>query len=173
MSGCPFSGAAAAVGPESMAQTSVSRRRVLAGAAGLAAGPVLSGIGAPTAAAQVPTPTPTPPVTPAPAAAAALSKLRNGRALKGAHGVGDPRVADIALRYGRDREARFGVMFKRLPAFNPPDALLTALAVKMNDNKAPLNDVKDSDVAFDIGNTTPSAESRLMNSRRCSMWFPW
>ena len=28
-------------------------------------------------------------------------------------------------------------------------ALLTALAVKMNDGKAPLNDVKDSDVAFD------------------------
>ena len=40
-------------------------------------------------------------------------------------------------------------MFKRLPAYNPPDALLTALAVKMNDGKAPLNDVKDSDVAFD------------------------
>jgi hypothetical protein len=40
-------------------------------------------------------------------------------------------------------------MFKRLPAFNPPDALLTALAVKMNDGKAPLTDVKDSDVAFD------------------------
>ena len=49
MSGCPFSGAAAAVGPESSAQTSVSRRRVLVGAAGLAAVPVLSGIGAPTA----------------------------------------------------------------------------------------------------------------------------
>ena len=56
---------------------------------------------------------------------------------------------DIAIRFGRDREARFGVMFKRLPAYNPPDALLTALAVKMNDGKAPLNDVKDSDVAFD------------------------
>ena len=82
-------------------------------------------------------------------ASAALTKLKKGRALKGAHGVGDPRGSDIALRFGRDREARFGVMFKRLPAYNPPDALLTALAVKMNDGKAPLNDVKDSDVAFD------------------------
>jgi hypothetical protein len=148
MSVCPFSGAAAAVAQDSLAQTSVSRRRVLVGAAGLAAVPVLSGIGAPTAAAQVvPTPAATP--TPAPAPSAALAKLKKGRALKGAHGVGDPRGSDIALRYGRDREARFGVMFKKLPAYNPPDALLTALAVKMNDGKAPLNDVKDSDVAFD------------------------
>ena len=150
MSGCPFSGAAAAVAQESLAQTPVSRRRVLVGAAGLAAVPVLSGIGAPTAAAQVvPTPVATPAPAPTPAASAALAKLKKGRALKGAHGVGDPRGSDIALRFGRDREARFGVMFKRLPAYNPPDALLTALAVKMNDGKAPLNDVKDSDVAFD------------------------
>ena len=126
----------------------MSRRRVLAGAAGLAAVPVLSGMGG-TAHAQVPAPTPTPaPVAPAPAAA--LANLKKGRALKGAHGVGDPRGYDIALRAGRDREARFGVMFKRLPAYNPPDALLTALAVKMNDGKAPRGDVKDSDVTFDI-----------------------
>ena len=66
MSGCPFSGAAAAVAQESLAQTPVSRRRVLVGAAGLAAVPVLSGIGAPTAAAQVvPTPVATPAPTPA------------------------------------------------------------------------------------------------------------
>ena len=161
MAGCPFSGAAAAVGPESPAQTSVSRRRVLVGAAGLAAVPVLSGIGAPTAAAQVvPTPVATPAPAPTPAASAALTKLKKGRALKGAHGVGDPRGSDIALRFGRDREARFGVMFKRLPAYNPPDALLTALAVKMNDGKAPLNDVKDSDVAFDI-ETIPAGYTYL------------
>jgi hypothetical protein len=40
-------------------------------------------------------------------------------------------------------------MFKRLRAFSPPDALLLALAAQMNDGKAPLSDVKDSDVAFD------------------------
>ncbi len=46
------------------------------------------------------------------------------------------------MKLGRDREARFGLMFKRLPAYNPTDALLTALAVKMNDGKAPLNDAR-------------------------------
>jgi hypothetical protein len=144
MSGCPFSGAAGRA-----AETSVSRRRVLAGAAGLAAVPVLAGIAPAAAQPVVPAPVPRPAPTPTPAAAGALAKLQRGRAVKGAHGIGDPRGSDIALRYGRDREARFGVMFKRLPAYNPPDALLTALAVKMNDGKAPLNDVKDSDVAFD------------------------
>jgi Animal haem peroxidase len=144
MGGCPFSGA----GAGGAAGGSVSRRRVLAGAAGLAALPVLSGVGGTALAAPAPAvPTATPAV-PAPVASA-LAKLKKGRALKGAHGVGDPRGYDIALRAGRDKEARFGVMFKRLPAFNPPDALLSALAVKMNDGKAPLNDVKDSDVAFD------------------------
>ena len=140
MGGCPFSGGGAAVGP-------VSRRRVLAGAAGLAALPVLAGLGG-TAQAAVPLPVPGPTPTPAPAAAAALARLRKGRALTGAHGVGDPRGCDIGLR-ARTTEARFGVMFKALPAYNVPDALLKTLAAKMNDGKQPLNDVKDSDVAFD------------------------
>ena len=141
MGGCPFSGAGGG---------SMSRRRVLAGAAGLAALPVLAGVGNVAAAAPLPTPAPTPTPAAVPGVnAAALAKLKKATALKGAHGVGDPRGYDIALRAGRDKEARFGVMFKRLPAFNPPDALLTALAVKMNDGKAPLSDVKDSDVAFD------------------------
>jgi hypothetical protein len=144
MGGCPFSGAA-----ETVAETSVSRRRVLFGAAGLAAVPVLAGIAPAAAQPVVPAPGPRPAPTPTPGAAAALAKLQKGRATKGAHGVGDPRGSDIVLRFGRDREARFGTMFKRLQAFNPPDALLTALALKMNDGKAPLNDVKDSDVAFD------------------------
>jgi heme peroxidase len=141
MGGCPFSGAGAG--------DPVSRRRVLAGAAGLAALPVLAGMGG-VAQAAVPAPVPTPaPTTVSAPAAAALTKLKKGRALKGAHGVGDPRGCDIALRAGRTTEARFGVMFKNLPAYNPPDALLSALAVKMNDGKQPLSDVKDSDVAFD------------------------
>ena len=141
MGGCPFSGAGAG--------ETVSRRRILAGAAGLAALPVLAGV-AGTAQAAVPAPIPTPaPTTASAPTSAALTKLKKGRALKGAHGVGDPRGCDIALRAGRTTEARFGVMFKTLPAYNPPDALLSALAVKMNDGKQPLNDVKDSDVAFD------------------------
>jgi Animal haem peroxidase len=141
MGGCPFSGGGVAAGP-------VSRRRVLAGAAGLAALPVLAGVGG-TAEAAVPIPAPTPAPTVTPGAASALAKLKKGRALTGAHGVGDPRGYDIALRAGRNAEARFGVMFKALPAYNPSDALLKALAVKMNDGKQPLSDVKDSDVAFD------------------------
>ena len=140
MGGCPFSGAGAS-GP-------VSRRRVLAGAAGLAALPVLAGV-AGTAQAATPTAAATPTPTTSSAAASALAKLKRGRAVKGAHGVGAPRGRDIAVKLGRDKEARFGVMFKRLPAYNPPDELLSALAVKMNDGKAPLDDVKNSDVAFD------------------------
>ena len=45
---------------------------------------------------------------------------------KWSHAVGDPRGTDIAKAVGRTKEARFGVMFKRLPAFTPPDALLIA-----------------------------------------------
>jgi hypothetical protein len=132
MGGCPFSGAGGGTG--------VSRRRVLAGAAGLAAVPVLSGLGATAEAA---------PVVTAPRGGAAAAAVSRARALVGAHGKGDPRGSDIAVKLGRDKEARFGLMFKQLPAFSPPDALLTALAAKMNDGKAPLNDVKFSDTAFD------------------------
>ena len=148
MSGCPFSGAATAVAQSRGADVGVatpgagrgrrSRRRARAVRHRRPQRP-------PPRWSRHPSRRPRPPRVPS----AALTKLKKGRALKGAHGVGDPRGSDIALRFGRDREARFGVMFKRLPAYNPPDALLTALAVKMNDGKAPLNDVKDSDVAFD------------------------
>lgn len=119
--GCPFGGADTPV---------VSRRRLLAGAAGLAALPALGGFGARAAAAQ-------------PAGSRAAR-----RAARGSHAVGDPRGIRIA-RLGRDREARFGLMFKRLPPFAPDDALLRDLAAAMNDRKAPLTDVRDSDAAFD------------------------
>ncbi|MHA6791952.1 peroxidase family protein [Pseudonocardia bannensis] len=134
MGGCPFSGAA------TVTDQRVSRRRVLAGAAGLATLPVLAGVGGTAVAA---------PSGPVAAPAPTQAVRGRARAMRGAHGIGDPRGSDIAVRFGRDREARFGVMFKRLPAFNPPDALLTALALRMNDGKQPLSDVKDSDVEFD------------------------
>lgn len=70
------------------------------------------------------------------------------RAVKGSHGRG-LRGMDIATRYGRDKEARFGLMFKRLPAYSPSDSVLRGMAQQMNDGKAPLADVRDSDVAFD------------------------
>jgi hypothetical protein len=143
--GCPFSGAGAR-DDGGGARGGLSRRSVLAaGLAGLAAVPVMGGtaFAAPERRAA-----PTP--TPAPAPAATPQVTRRARAARASHAVGNPRGADIAVRVGRDREARFGVMFKQLPAFNPPDALLTALAASMNDGKLPLSDVKDSDVEFDI-----------------------
>ncbi|WP_336029996.1 peroxidase family protein [Geodermatophilus sp. FMUSA9-8] len=111
----------------------MSRRSVLAGLAALAVLPVLGG----TAQAA--------PAAPAPARPAAARR----RAPRASHAVGDPRGSDVAVRNGRGSEARFGLMFKQLPAFDPPDALLAGLAVAMNDGKRPLSDVADSDVAFD------------------------
>jgi hypothetical protein len=127
--GCPFSGAAG--GPK------VSRRSVLAGLTALALTPVVGGVSLSGGTGGGAT---------AVAAGAAPTKKR--RAARGSHSA-DQRGMDIAVKAGRDKEARFGLMFKKLPSFNPPDALLTALAVQMNDGKPPLNDVKDSDVEFD------------------------
>ncbi|MGY1733056.1 heme peroxidase family protein [Geodermatophilus sp. SYSU D01045] len=109
---------------------------MLAGLAALTALPVLGGT-----AQAAPRPPAAPPRSPAPPAPR--------RAPRGAHAVGNPRGSDVAVRIGRDREARFGVMFKQLPAFSPPDALLTALAVRMTDDRPPLDDVADSDPASD------------------------
>ncbi|TFV63390.1 peroxidase [Geodermatophilus sp. DF01-2] len=134
---CPFSGAGAGDGGATRGK--VSRRSVLAGLAGLAALPVMGGTAHAAPSRRTPRVTPPPPPPPS----------RRSRAARGAHAVGNPRGSDIAVRAGRDREARFGVMFKRLPAFSPPDALLTALALQMDDGKKPLSDVKDSDVEFD------------------------
>jgi hypothetical protein len=49
------------------------------------------------------------------------------------HAVGDPRGSDIAVTSGRYKEARFGVMFKNLDGFSPPDALLRDLAAQMGE----------------------------------------
>jgi hypothetical protein len=137
--GCPFSGAAD-VPADVRTRRDLSRRSMLAGLAGLAALPLVGGLGGTAMAA---------PAKPGPRAAAPTPRPR--RAARGAHAVGNPRGSDIAVRSGRDKEARFGVLFKRLPAFSPPDALLLGLAARMNDGKVPLSDVKDSDVEFDCG----------------------
>lgn len=47
------------------------------------------------------------------------------------HAIGDPRGSDIAVKVGREKEGRFGLMFKRLDAFSPPDELLSELAATM------------------------------------------
>jgi hypothetical protein len=125
---CPFSG-----GGESKPGGGFSRRSMLAGLAGLAAVPVLGSTGTAMAAPKQPT----------------APKRGAPRAARGAHGVGNPRGSEIVARFGRNREARFGLMFKKLPAFNPPDELLIALAEQMNDGKQPLSDVKSSDAEYD------------------------
>nr|AHE14777.1 putative heme peroxidase [uncultured bacterium] len=92
-----------------------NRRRVLAGVAALAGGPVLL---RPEAADAAP-------------GAAAGSTATAGPPWR--HAVGDPRGSDIAVAVGRAREGRFGVMFKKLDGFAPPDDLLTALAARMGE----------------------------------------
>src|ERR1051326_957397 len=49
------------------------------------------------------------------------------------HAIGDPRGSDIAIAVGRDKEGRFGVLFKRQVAFAPDDDLLRRLAESMHD----------------------------------------
>jgi hypothetical protein len=128
---CPFSGATTARG--------VGRRGFLAGALGVAMVPAVGGLGG-TARAEV--------VDPATGTTAAPAPV-DAPAELAAHAVGDPRGADIAVKADRKAEARFGLMFKELPAFAPTDGLLKWLAADMNDGKAPLSDVRDSDSAFD------------------------
>lgn len=49
------------------------------------------------------------------------------------HAIGDPRGSDIVATSGRSKEARFGVMFKQLNGFSPPDELLRDLAGQMGE----------------------------------------
>jgi hypothetical protein len=62
------------------------------------------------------------------------------------HAVGDPRGSDIAVTSGRGAEAKFGLMFKKLPAFAPPDDLLVGLATQMTDPREPGTDPSTVDV---------------------------
>ncbi|MGY1743066.1 MULTISPECIES: peroxidase family protein [unclassified Blastococcus] len=128
---CPFSGAGGG--------SRIARRGFLTGAMAAAMTPALAGLAGTARAEEAPLPTdPTATTEPAPVPAETA-----------AHAVGDPRGADIAVRTDRSQEARFGLMFKTLPAYAPTDGLLLWLAADMNDQKPPLTDVKDSDRAFD------------------------
>ncbi|MFC7534505.1 heme peroxidase family protein [Actinoplanes sp. GCM10030250] len=53
------------------------------------------------------------------------------------HSVYGMRGNDIAIRSGRGREGRFGVMFKREAAFSPPDELIKSLAAQMGEPSGP------------------------------------
>lgn len=129
--GCPFSGGAG---------QGLARRSFLTGALAAAMVPAFGGLAGRAVAEEVVPAAPDAPVVPGSAGAPAETA---------AHAVGDPRGAEIAARVDRRAEARFGLMFKDLPPFAPTDGLLGWLAASMNDGKAPLSDVKDSDVAFD------------------------
>jgi hypothetical protein len=156
---CPFSGA-------TRPASGVSRRGFLTTALTAAMVPAVGGIG--TAAAATEEPPAGTPEAPAPAP--------TGPAETAAHAVGDPRGTDIAVKAGRNKRGRYGLMFPELPRWvepttatwvqpaltaaqksgaeptppAPTDGLLRWLATSMNDGKAPLSDVRDSDVAFDI-----------------------
>jgi hypothetical protein len=135
---CPFSGqsmpSAGAVSREAPAETTRPRgtvgRRTLLGATfgGLLSARLVTGV--------------------AGLGGSVKAFAKGKRARKGTHGE-VLRGLDVAVKGGRDKEARFGLMFKKLPAYSPSDTLLKSLAGRMNDRKAPLSDVKDSDVEFD------------------------
>ncbi|MGY1642707.1 heme peroxidase family protein [Geodermatophilus sp. SYSU D00703] len=129
---CPFSGARATGG--------MARRGFLAGALATAMVPAVGGLGGTARAAEDPVPT-TEPTAPPP--------TPDAPAETGAHAVGDPRGADVAVRVDRRVQARFGLMFPDLPAFAPSDGLLRGLATSMNDGLLPLSDVRLSDPAAD------------------------
>jgi hypothetical protein len=132
--GCPYSGGGAQPPARGLSRRSLLRF----GLAALAAGPAFAGgrsqsFAAKTAATRTgPTPVP-----------AAGKSIPIGGTPKWAHAVGNPRGSDIADAVGRAKEGRFGVMFKDLPAFAPPDDLLVQLANDMVDPRAPLKDVSD------------------------------
>ncbi len=95
-------------------QRGLTRRDALVGAGALAATVATGGPVAPPAAAA------------ATRAAAGPGPWRHGGALA-------QRGVDIATAAGREREGRFGLMFKELPPFTPPDEALSALAARMTD----------------------------------------
>jgi hypothetical protein len=78
----------------------------------------------------------------APVGAAATVAGTDG---KWQHAIGNPRGSDIAVKVGRTAEGRFGVMFKKAPAFAPPDELLHDLAVSMVDDRVPGQDPSNHD----------------------------
>ncbi len=71
------------------------------------------------------------------AALAGAAIGRPERAKQWTHAVGVMRGSDVAVRAGRDKEGRFGVMFKDAEGFAPPDELLKSLAARMGEPTGP------------------------------------
>jgi hypothetical protein len=101
-----------------MADTNIDRRRLLAGTAAVAAtvGTAAGALACPAHAAAG-----------APADAPADWK----------HAVAGNRGSEIAVKAGRDKEGRFGIMFKNAEAYEPPEDLLKSLAAQMGEPTAP------------------------------------
>jgi hypothetical protein len=83
----------------------------------------------------------------APVVVPAIAGHAAGAAPRGAwqHAIGAPRGSDIAVTVGRAQEGRFGLLFKKLPAYQPPDDLLGSLARSMADPRPPGQDPSDHD----------------------------
>jgi hypothetical protein len=64
-------------------------------------------------------------------AVTASTAARQGTPWK--HATGEVRGSDVAVAVGRGKEGRFGVMFKDLDGFAPPDQLLKSLAGQMGE----------------------------------------
>ncbi|MEU8661798.1 peroxidase family protein [Actinoplanes philippinensis] len=98
-----------------MADTNIERRTLLAGTAAVAATVGTAG------AAGI--------ATPAHAAPDAPADWK--------HAVAGNRGSDITVTAGRDKEGRFGVMFKQADAYQPPERLLKSLAAQMGEPATP------------------------------------
>jgi hypothetical protein len=106
-------------GDASDAEDAVTRRRLLTGTAVVA---VTAALGGDTLKSGV-----------ASARSAVTESTDPGTTPPWKHSVGDPRGSNIAVRGGRDKEGRFGVMFKNADAYEPPDELLRSLAAQMSE----------------------------------------
>ncbi|GAA3957012.1 myeloperoxidase [Amorphoplanes auranticolor] len=103
-------------------RTGVARRTVLGGATGVVAASICEvALPAEAGAAQ----------------AAGQTAPTVERAARWTHAAGVQRGTDIAVRAGRAKEGRFGVMFKDANGFAPPDELLKSLAAQMGEPAGP------------------------------------
>ena len=109
-----------------MADTNLDRRKLLAGTAAVAATVGTTGTAALTTPAHA---APAAPADPAAPGAFAAPGARGDWK----HGIAGTRGIDIAVKAGRDKEGRFGVMFKGAEAYQPPEDLLRNLAGQMGE----------------------------------------
>ncbi|MDI6102597.1 heme peroxidase family protein [Actinoplanes sp. NEAU-A12] len=98
-----------------MADTNIDRRTLIAGTAAVAATVTTTGAAGLTT----------------PAHAAAPDAPRAPADWK--HAAAGNRGSEIAVKAGRDKEGRFGVMFKNADAYQPPEDLLRSLAAQMGE----------------------------------------